>query len=113
LLLLWGAAWGGSFWAITAFAGRERPWWTTALVLAPMYIGMRLQRANFTWDMEVLGAMFGYPMFSYLLLRSKRAHKRGGVSWKGRKYSSDAGSTQSATDTSPASEHALLTTDNR
>jgi hypothetical protein len=37
--------------------------------------------------MEVLGALFGMPMFSYLLLRSKKAQTRGQVSWKGRAYS--------------------------
>jgi hypothetical protein len=26
------------------------------------------------------------PMFAYLLLRSKRAHARGNVPWKGRTY---------------------------
>ena len=86
LLLLWGVAWGASLWGLIGFSGRERPWWATALILAPMYIGMRLSRANFTWDMEVLGATFGMPMFSYLLLRSKRAHAKGSVPWKGRKY---------------------------
>jgi len=30
--------------------------------------------------------LFGMPMFSYLLLRSKRAHANGQVSWKGRAY---------------------------
>ena len=86
LLLIWGIGWGGSFWALIGFAGRERPWWSTVLILAPMYLGMRLSRANFTWDMEVLGALFGMPMFSYLLLRSKKAHANGSVSWKGRTY---------------------------
>jgi hypothetical protein len=37
--------------------------------------------------MEVLGALFGMPMFSYLLLRSKKAQAGGQVSWKGRAYS--------------------------
>jgi len=85
-LLAWGLGWGAFFWGSIGFAGRERPWWSTALVLAPMYLGMRLRRAHFTWDMEVLGAMFGMPMFSYLLLRAKRAHAKGSVSWKGRTY---------------------------
>jgi hypothetical protein len=40
--------------------------------------------------MEVLGALFGMPMFSYLLLRSKKAHASGSVSWKGRTYSDGA-----------------------
>jgi len=36
--------------------------------------------------MEILGALFGMPMFAYLLLRSKRAHASGNVTWKGRSY---------------------------
>jgi hypothetical protein len=36
--------------------------------------------------MEFLGALFGMPMFAYLLLRSKRAHANGSVAWKGRTY---------------------------
>jgi hypothetical protein len=31
--------------------------------------------------------VFGYPMFAYLLLRSKFAHANRDVEWKGRKYS--------------------------
>jgi len=86
-LVAWGLGWGAFCRALIGFAGRERLWWSTALVLAPMYLGMRLRKANFTWDMEVLGALFGMPMFSYLLLRSKRAHASGRVCWKGRTYS--------------------------
>ena len=87
LLLLWGAVWIMFFWASIGFAGHGRPWWALALILGPMYLAMRLRRANFTGDMEILGAIFGMPMFSYLLLRSKRAHARGIVLWKDRAYS--------------------------
>ena len=87
LLLLWGVTWVVSFWSFIGFAGRERPWWSAVLVLAPMYLGGRLRRANFSWDIEVLGALVGMPMFAYLLLRSRRAHANGSVSWKGRTYS--------------------------
>jgi glycosyltransferase involved in cell wall biosynthesis len=47
----------------------------------------RLHKANFDLAMEFLGAWFGYPMFAYLLLRSKFAHAKRNVEWKGRKYS--------------------------
>jgi len=87
LLFLWSVAWIMFFWAPVGFAGHRRPWWTSALILAPMYLGQRLRRANFDWAMEVLGALFGYPMFAYLLLRSKWAHTRGIVLWKDRAYS--------------------------
>jgi hypothetical protein len=51
----------------------------------------RIRKAHFAWDANML-ALFGLPLFSYLLLRSARAHARGTVSWKGRRYSeSDEG----------------------
>jgi glycosyltransferase involved in cell wall biosynthesis len=60
-----------------------------SVIYAPgfVYLASRLRRANFTWDREILGALVGYPMFAYLLMRSKRAHAKGNISWKGRKYS--------------------------
>jgi glycosyltransferase involved in cell wall biosynthesis len=86
-LLLWGFAWGAFFYSLTRLTG-DRPWWLVAFTLAPMCLGMRLRRANFTWDMEVLGALFGMPMFVYLLLRSKRAYARRNIIWRGRQYES-------------------------
>jgi glycosyltransferase involved in cell wall biosynthesis len=117
LLLWWGVAWGAFFGTAIGFAGRERPGWTTVLILAPMYLGLRLRRANFTWDMEVLGAMFGMPMLSYLLLRSKAAHATGRVSWKGRAYGggNSKGSTPPATTATKSNqtiEDQILRTDN-
>ncbi len=47
----------------------------------------QMRRANFDLAMEFLGALFGMPIFAYLLLRSKRAHAKGKVPWKGRTYS--------------------------
>ena len=51
----------------------------------------RIRRAHFSWDANIL-ALFGLPLFSYLLLRSTRAHAAGSVSWKGRMYSDQKGS---------------------
>jgi hypothetical protein len=61
-------------------------WWFTPGTLAYCRNTMRLRRANFDLAMEFLGALFGMPMFAYLLLRSKRAHSNGNVTWKGRTY---------------------------
>ncbi len=73
---------------LARFAGVTRTeWWITFLALWFVGLGTRLQKANFTWDMEVLGVLFGYPMFAYLLLRSRRLHASGSVPWKGRTYS--------------------------
>jgi glycosyltransferase involved in cell wall biosynthesis len=86
-LTLWAIPW------ITlplALAGRW--WWNPILVGGVLYLTTRLRRANFTWHLEFLGALFGMPMFAYLLLRSKHAHAHGGVCWKGRTYSHQPGS---------------------
>jgi glycosyltransferase involved in cell wall biosynthesis len=45
----------------------------------------RIRRAHFSWDANIL-SLFGLPLFSYLLLRSKVFYRRGKVSWKGRIY---------------------------
>ncbi len=45
----------------------------------------RIRKAHFAWDATLL-SLFGLPLFSYLLLRSRISHKRGTVSWKGRAY---------------------------
>jgi glycosyltransferase involved in cell wall biosynthesis len=83
-LLLWAGAWAAFF---TAEIGwRPRTWWAPLFIVAPIALGTRLRRANFTWDMEVLGSLVGYPVFAYLLLRSRIAHLNGRVSWKGRNY---------------------------
>src|ERR1700683_3789616 len=49
----------------------------------------RIRRAHFRWDANIL-SLFGLPVFSYLLLRSKSAHEKGSVPWKGRKYSDES-----------------------
>ncbi|MGA9980724.1 MAG: glycosyltransferase [Candidatus Sulfotelmatobacter sp.] len=65
-------------------------------VLAPLYLIppavtiARIRRAHFSWSSTLL-ALFGLPMFAYLLLRSKRAHASGGILWKGRTYSDKPG----------------------
>jgi glycosyltransferase involved in cell wall biosynthesis len=55
----------------------------------PLVTFTRIRRAHFPWDANIL-ALFGLPLFSYLLLRSRRAHAQGSVSWKGRTYSDNA-----------------------
>jgi glycosyltransferase involved in cell wall biosynthesis len=69
---------------------------------------MRIRRARFSWDANLL-ALFGLPLFSYLLLRSERAHNQGNVSWKGREYSGNRQDTKSANQPDPSTqeEHGL------
>ena len=76
--------WAAVFLTIGGLA--KHLWWSVFVVLALVWPMARLRRANFDWTMEFLGAFFGMPMFAYLLLRSKRAHANGSVSWKGRTY---------------------------
>ena len=46
----------------------------------------RIRAAHFSAANDILAMAFGLPMFAYLLLRAKRAHAQGQVSWKGRVY---------------------------
>jgi glycosyltransferase involved in cell wall biosynthesis len=83
ILTLWLLPWA----TLLLFAANPRHWWWSALgALAFARNSGRLRRANFDLAMEFLGALFGMPMFAYLLLRSKRAHANGSVAWKGRTY---------------------------
>ncbi len=73
-----------------AVRGRWQPA-AAAGALAVIMYGLflkRIRRAHFAWDANLL-AVFGLPLFSYLLLRSKSAHRQGTVAWKGRKYSDE------------------------
>jgi glycosyltransferase involved in cell wall biosynthesis len=76
-------------------------WWFAPGALVFSRNTMRLRRANFDLAMEWLGAIFGMPMFAYLLLRSKRAHANGNVSWKGRTYGPEDESTDQFIDHTP------------
>jgi cellulose synthase/poly-beta-1,6-N-acetylglucosamine synthase-like glycosyltransferase len=58
-----------------------------AIVLYTLFL-KRIRRAHFHWDANLL-APLGLPIFSYLLLRSKKVHANGSVPWKGRSYSEE------------------------
>ncbi len=66
-------------------------WWLLAWLTIPVPVlgfGLfrRVARANFNWRNTLLATLFGVPVFSYLLFKSRQAHVRGAVSWKGRTY---------------------------
>jgi len=74
----------------TALRGHPQPAIVAAglaLVLYAFFL-VRIRRAHFSWDANIL-ALLGLPLFSYLLLRSAKAHSAGSVSWKGRTYSEE------------------------
>jgi glycosyltransferase involved in cell wall biosynthesis len=80
--------------SIAILGGRQGRWrlvLITAFLFTVIYAVFlkRIHRAHFSWDANLL-ALFGLPVFSYLLLRSARAHANCQVSWKGRTYSDEA-----------------------
>jgi glycosyltransferase involved in cell wall biosynthesis len=81
-LLLWAFPWT----ALTIAVVANHSWWNAFAVFTFLWPISRLRRANFDTAMTFLGALFGMPMFAYLLLRSKSAHAHRSVAWKGRTY---------------------------
>jgi glycosyltransferase involved in cell wall biosynthesis len=88
-------------------------WWVGIYFVTFLYLAIRIERANPTLSGKLLGVVFGMPMFAYLLLRSKRAHATGSVTWKGRTYSDNPQSDKTSTDKPSSDNTRLLTTDNR
>ncbi len=54
------------------------------VVLFDLFLG-RIRKAHFPFKSNAV-AIFGLPMFAYLLLRSRLSYKQGKVEWKGRTY---------------------------
>jgi glycosyltransferase involved in cell wall biosynthesis len=75
---------------VGSIQGRRRLVLIAAFLFTVIYAVFlkRIRRAHFSWDANIL-ALFGLPLFSYLLLRSARAHANGQVPWKGRTYSDE------------------------
>jgi len=84
ILLLWILPW--TVLLLLLIRALTNPWWSTAFVASFIYLVMRISRANFSIDMNILASLFGMPLFAYLLLRSKHMHGKGTVAWKGRSY---------------------------
>ena len=81
----------------TARHGHFQPAVAAGLLGAILYATFltRIRRAHFSWDAALL-ALFGLPLFSYLLIRSTLSHKHGNVWWKGRRYPPGFGVTDPA-----------------
>jgi glycosyltransferase involved in cell wall biosynthesis len=77
---------------VSAIRGRWQPALiagTVGIIVYALFLA-RIRRAHFAWNANIL-ALLGLPLFSYLLRRSKSAHAKGAVPWKGRKYSDEVG----------------------
>ncbi len=93
-LALWAIPWA----ALSVAYASHGWWWVGIYVVTFLYLAIRIKRANSTLAGELLAAAFGMPMFAYLLLRSKRAHATGNVTWKNRTYSGNPLSETTSTD---------------
>ena len=71
----------------SSLRGHPRPATVAGILCVTLYVFFlaRIRRAHFFWDANIL-SLFGLPLFSYLLLRSAKAHANGSVPWKGRTY---------------------------
>src|SRR6185369_5518528 len=58
------------------------------VALFDIFIG-RIKKAHFPFKANAV-AIFGLPLFAYLLLRSQLFHNKGQVQWKGRSYAGSA-----------------------
>lgn len=91
LLFWWALPFANLLVPLTAPAIIHRAWWLVPGGVVFVRNTGWMRRANFDLTMEFLGALLGMPIFAYLLLRSKRAHAKGAISWKDRVYSDKAG----------------------
>ncbi|MGD0509696.1 MAG: glycosyltransferase family 2 protein [Terriglobales bacterium] len=83
-LLWWAAAWSALGVAGYGAASRHFLWIAFTAVWLLLY--RRIRAAHFATANNLIAIAFGPPLFAYLLLRSKKAHANGQVSWKGRNY---------------------------
>ncbi len=69
--------------------GHYKPAAVAAILALAVYgfLLNRVRRAHFSWQANALSPA-GLLLFAYLLLRSRRSHRRGSVRWKGRAYGS-------------------------
>jgi len=87
---------GGAVAIATELHGTRPSPLAAAILTIVMYLFFlkRIRKAHFSWHASIL-ALVGLPLFSYLLVRSRIAHGKGTVSWRGRSYAGNRGSTLS------------------
>jgi len=89
-LALWMLSWWFLAWLVfpIGVSSIALRYWDSVVFLLPwIFLAIRISRAHFGIKMTLIALAFGLPMFAYLLLRSKRAHANGSLTWKGRTYS--------------------------
>jgi glycosyltransferase involved in cell wall biosynthesis len=106
ILALWAIPWVALFVAHASHGW----WWVGIYFVTFLYLAIRIKRANSTLGGGLLGAVFGMPMFAYLLLRSKKAHAAGSVTWKGRTYSDNPLTDKTNSDKTDSDKTRLLAT---
>jgi glycosyltransferase involved in cell wall biosynthesis len=89
-LLLWLVAWSALGSAVVGAASGHFVWIAIAFAAIWALVYRRIRAAHFSPANNLIAIAFGLPTFAYLLLRSKKAHANGRVSWKGRAYRTGA-----------------------
>jgi hypothetical protein len=85
---LWFVAWSAL--GVAASGAVSHHFARIAFVLVWLLVYRRIRVAHFSPANNLIAIAFGLPLFAHLLLRSKKAHASGRVSWKGRTYQGDA-----------------------
>ncbi len=83
-VLWWLAAWIALAVAVSGALSRHYSW--TLFAVSWLLVYRRIRVAHFAAANNLIAIAFGIPLFAYLLLRSRSAHAKGQVSWKGRAY---------------------------
>jgi hypothetical protein len=85
-LFLWVVACSALGVALAGAASWHFVWIAIAFATFWALVYRRIRIAHFSIANNLIAITFGLPMFAYLLLRSKKAHGNGQVSWKDRAY---------------------------
>jgi len=83
-MFLWFMAWLSLGLAVSGANAHHFTWITFAALWFLLY--RRIRTAHFATAVNLIAMACGLPIFAYLLLRSKKTHAHGRVSWKGRVY---------------------------
>lgn len=88
-LLFWFLAWTSL--ALAGSAAWNRHPLGIGFLCFWVVVYRRIRISHFRFVNNLLAIAFGFPIFTYLLLRSNAAHKQGRIRWKGRAYNVGTG----------------------